>query len=468
MPDSNPQRLRHQIEKLRLRMTQPDGLAFANVLPPDQVEAALHQEGVAWRHKVYTPLVTLWAFLAQVTSHDGCCRAAVARVLAWLIAQGQKPCRPSTGGYCKARARLPEGLPRRLARHTGQALHRQADDNWLWQGRAVKVADGTTISMPDTPANQQAYPQPDAQAAGLGFPIVRVVVVFCLATGAVIDAALGRYQGKRTGEAALLRQLADAFEAGDVVLADRAFSGFYELAFWQSRGVDAVVRLHHARRIDFRTGVRLGREDHLVVWSRPDRPEWVDETLFATLPRRLEVREVAMRVTERGFRTRRVVVVTTLRDANTYSATALAELYRMRWHAELDLRSLKTTLGMDVLRCRTPELVRSELWMHLLAYNLIRGLMAAAASEVGCLPRQLSFAGAMQAVCAFGERLLEATPTRATELRRGLLVMIGCHRVGKRPGRVEPRARKRRPKHGALLTTPRDQARAKLLRGCRS
>jgi hypothetical protein len=322
--------------------------------------------------------------------------------------------------------------------------------------------------MPDTPANQRAYPQPDAQQPGLGFPIIRVLVVFSLATAAVIDAALGRYHGKRTGEAALLRQLADAFEAGDVVLGDRTFAGFYELAFWQSRGVDAVVRLHHARRIDFRTGVRLGRKDHLVVWSRADRPEWVDDTLLASLPRQLVVREVAVRVTEPGFRTRRVVVVTTLRNANAYPSSALAELYRMRWHAELDLRSLKTTLGMDVLRCRTPELVRTELWMHLLAYNLIRGLMAESAAEAGCRPRELSFAGAVQAVQALGVRLVEADSVRAAQLLRVLLVMIGCHRVGNRPGRVEPRACKRRPKHGALLTTPRDQARAKLLRGRRA
>src|SRR5262249_46652793 len=216
-----------------------------------------------------------------------------------------------------------------------------------------------------------------------------------------------------------------AFEVGDVVLGDRTFSGFYELAFWESRGVDAVIRLHHARRVDFRTGQRLGREDHVVVWSRPDRPEWGDDATFAALPRRLAVREVAVRVTEPGFRTRGVIVVTTLRDADKYPATVLAELYRMRWHAELDLRTLKTTLGMDVLRCQTPGMIRTELWMHLLAYNLIRRLMARAAVEGGCVPRELSFAGAMQAAHAFGERLVEATPARATELRRGLLVMIG-------------------------------------------
>jgi Transposase DDE domain len=463
MPDSNPQSTQRQIQTLRVRLARADGLAFADILPTDQVEAALQAEGVGWRQKVFTPLVTLWAFLAQVTSPDRCCRAAVARVAAWLAGCG-RPARATTGGYCKARARLPEGLPRRLTREVGRCLHRRGGGGWLWRGRRVKVADGTTLSMPDTAANQHAYPQPDAQQPGLGFPIVRAVVVFCLATGAALDAALGRYHGKRTGEAALLRQLTDAFEAGDVVLGDRTFGGFYELAFWQSRGVDAVVRLHHARRVDFRTGRRLGREDHVVVWSRPDRPGWVDDATFAALPRRLEVREVAVRVTRVGFRTRRLVLATTLQDAAAYPADALAELYRARWHAELDLRSLKVTLGMDVLRCRTPGLVRAELWMHLLAYNLIRTVMARAAAEVGCVPRELSFAGAAQAVRAFGDRLVEAVPARAAELRRSLLVMIGCQRVGNRPDRIEPRARKRRPKHGALLTVPRDQARAQLQR----
>jgi hypothetical protein len=460
MPDSTPRRPQRQIQTLRTRLAQADGLAFADVLPADRVEDALQAEGVGWRHKVFTPVVTLWAFLAQVAGPDRCCRAAVARVAAWLVGCG-RPARATTGGYCKARARLPEGLPRRLARDVGRGLHRHSG-GWLWRGRRVKLADGTTLSMPDTAANQRAYPQPDAQRPGLGFPIVRVLVVFCLATGAAIDAAFGRYRGKRTGEAALLRQLADAFEVGDVVLGDRTFSGFYELAFWQSRGVDAVVRLHQARRTDFRTGRRLGREDHVVVWSRPDRPEWVDGATFAALPRRLEVREVAVRVTRVGFRTRRLVLATTLRDAATYPAGALAELYRARWHAELDLRSLKVTLGMDVLRCRTPGLVRTELWMHLLAYNLIRAVMARAATEVGCVPRELSFAGAVQAVRAFGDRLSEAAPARSAELRQCLLVMIGCQRVVNRPDRVEPRARKRRPKHGALLTVPRDQARAQL------
>jgi Transposase DDE domain len=468
MTDSTPQCRRRQIETLRAQFALTDGLAFADALPADRVEAALRAEGVRWRHKVYTPLVTLWAFLSQVASPDGCCRAAVARVLAWLVSQGQPPCAATTGPYCKARARLPEALPRRLARETGRDLHHRADADWRWQGRRVKVVDGTTVSMPDTKANQKAYPQPDAQAPGLGFPIARVVVVFCLATGAALDAALGRYHGKRTGEAALLRQLADAFEPGDVVLGDRGFASFDELALWRSRGVDAVVRLHGARRADFRTGRRLGPRDHVVVWGRPDRPAWLDDATQAALPRALAVREVEVRVGPRGFRTRRLVVVTTLLDARAYPAAALAELYRARWHAELDLRSLKGTLGMDVLRCQSPALVRTEFWMHLLAYNLIRAVMARAAQDLGCAPRELSFAGAVQAVRAFGERLLGADAARAAELHEWLLLMVGCYPVGDRPDRVEPRARKRRPKHGAYLTKPRQQARAELRKGVKA
>src|SRR5262245_3070248 len=468
MPDCTPRRCRRQIEALRAQFAQADGLPFADVLPAERVERALREEGARWRHKVYSPVVTLWAFLTQVAGPDGSCRAAVARALAWLVSQGRPPARPTTGPYCKARARLPESLPRRLAREVGRDLHSRAEAGWLWQGGRVKVADGTTASMPDTAANQEAYPQPDAQPPGLGFPIARAVVVFGLATGAALDAALGGYRGKRTGEAALLRQLAEAFEPGDVVLGDRSFGSFYEPALWRARGVDAVVRLHPARRTDFRTGRLRGPGDHVVAWDRPDRPEWLDDATDAALPRTLAVREVAVRVAQPGFRTRRLVVVTTLLDADAYPAAALAALYRARWHAELDLRSLKSTLGLDVLRCQSPDLVRKEFWMHLLAYNLIRAVMARAAQDLGCPPRELSFAGAWQAVRAFGERLLEADAARSEELHAWLLLVVGCHQVGDRPDRVEPRARKRRPKHGAYLTTPREQARAKLRNGVRA
>jgi hypothetical protein len=459
MPHSTRGRLAHQIETLRAQFAQADGLPFADVLSGERVERALLEEGAGWREAAYTPLLTLWALLAQVMSPDGSCRAAVARVLAWLVAQGQAPCSPKTDPYCKARRRLPQSLLPRPVRETGRALHRQAPADWRWHGRPVKVVDGTTLSMPDTLANQQAYPQNPAQAPGLGFPIARLVVVFCLACGTALDAALGRYQGKEAGENALLRLLADAFEPGDVVPGDRYYGGWSDLALWQRRGVDVVVRLHQRRRAEFRRGRRLGRGDHVVSWPRPARPEWLDAATYAALPAALSVREVAVRVRQRGFRTRRLVVVTTLRDAAAFAAWELAALYRARWHAELDLRSLKVTLGMDVLRCKSPPMVRKEVWAHLLAYNLIRTVMAQAALELDVTPRELSFKGALQTLTAFAERLLEAEACAARHLREWLVVAIASHRVGDRPDRVEPRARKRRCKDYPNLHRPRHEAR---------
>src|SRR5262245_733165 len=284
MPHSTLRRRARQIETLRAQFAQADGLPFAAVLAAERLDAALREENAAWREQVYTPPLTLWAFLSQVLSPDGTCRAAVARVLAWLTSRGEPPCSPKPDPSCKARQRLPESLLPRLTRETGRALHDATPDGWRWHGRRVKVADGSTASMPDTPANQRAYPQNPTQAAGVGFPLARLVVVFCLACGTVLDAALGRYQGKQTGENALLRSLADAFAPGDVLLADRYYGGWFDLALWQGRGVDVVVRLHQLRAADFRRGRRLGRRDHVVAWPRPARPDWLDEATYRQLP----------------------------------------------------------------------------------------------------------------------------------------------------------------------------------------
>ena len=452
-----------QIETLRTQFAVADGLPFAEVLSVERIEAALREEKAAWREEVYTPLLTLWAFLSQVICPDGSCRATVTRVLAWLVCRGERPCRPQTGPYCKARLRLPESLLRRLVRETGQAVDDGAAAEWLWKGRRVKVVDGTTVSMPDTPENQAAYPQPRTQDPGVGFPIARLVVVFSLACGTAVDAALGRYRGKKTGETALLRGIDGALKSGDVLLGDRYYGGWFDLVLRHERGVDVVVRLHQKRHSDFRRGRRLGPGDHLVEWAKPPRPAWLDAATYARLPDRLVVREVRVRVGQKGFRTRCLVVVTTLVDAAAVTAADLADLYRARWHAELDLRSLKVTLGMDVLRCKTPAMVRKEVWAHLIAYNLIRAVLARAALDLGGSPRELSFKGGVQAVRAFADRLLGAAGTTADELYEWLLIVIGCHQVGDRPNRVEPRKRKRRPKHYPLLTQPRAQARAALM-----
>jgi len=462
VPHSTARRPLRQIETLRRQFAQTEGLPFADLLTAERLEQALRAEKATWREAIWTPVLTLWAFLSQVVSADGSCRFTVDRVLAWLVSRGEAPCSPKTDPYCKARQRLPESLLHRLVRETGSRLHDLSPAAWRWKGRRVKVADGTTVSMPDAPANQAAYPQPPAQKPGLGFPIARMVVVFCLACGTVLDAALGRYQGKQQGENSLLRTLEQALEPGDVLLADRYYSGWFDIAWWHQRGVDVVTRLHQRRRCDLRRGRRLGRNDHVVAWAKPERPDWLDEATYDSLPPQLEVREVRVQVAQRGFRTKVLVVVTTLLDARTYTAKDLATIYRLRWQAELDLRSLKGTLGMDILRCKSPEMVRKEVWAHLVAYNLIRGLMAQAAEETGSDPRELSFTGAWQAMTTFAERLLEADGKRFEELYEWLLLTIGAHRVGDRPDRVEPRARKRRPKPYPLLTKPREKARKKL------
>jgi hypothetical protein len=329
-------------------------------------------------------------------------------------------------------------------------------------GRVVKIVDGTTVSMPDTPPNQAAFPHPRTQKAGVGFPIARMVVLFCLATGAVLDALLGRYLGKRTSELALFHQLHGNLGPDDILVADRHYCSYWEVAAARQRGAEVVFRQHPCRKTDFRRGRRLGGCDHVVTWQRPARPDWMDEGEYAQLPATLKAREVRVQVRQRGFRTRVLVVVTTLLDAAEVAAAELAVLYRVRWQAELDLRALKQTLQMDILRCKTPEMVRKEVWAHLLAYNLIRGVMAEAATEGKLLPVQLSFTAALQLVRAFASLVWTADAEQLEDLRRRLRSALREHEVGDRPNRWEPRARKRRPKHYPFLNETRQKARKRM------
>jgi hypothetical protein len=288
------------------------------------------------------------------------------------------------------------------------------------------------------------------------------VTLVSLAVGTALDMAVGPYQGKETGELALFRQLHHNLAEGDVLLGDRCFGSYLEIAAVQQRGADVVLRLHQCRRVDFHTGRRLGKGDHVVTWSKPTRPAWLDQASYAALPDTLPVREVRVRVTQKGFRTQTLIVVTTLRDAREVTAAELGQLYRARWQAELDLRSLKEALHMDVLRCQTPQLVEKELWAHLLVYNLIRTVMAQAAQAHDVLPTELSFTGALQTLKAFAPHLLQARGAKVQALCRELLQAVASHRVGDRPDRYEPRALKRRPKPHRLLNEPRAKARRRL------
>jgi Transposase DDE domain len=464
MSQSTAPKLRFQIFQLRHRSAAQPELGLETLLPEATVRQVLKEEGATWKLIFYTPWLTFWAFFWQVLSPDRSCRAALKRVAAWMARHGETIDDEDTSPYCKARRRLPESVPFRLMRSLGRKLHDEAPEEWLWCGHRVKVVDGTTVSMPDTADNQREYPQSPSQRPGLGFPIARLVVVFCLATGAVLEAAMGKYQGKQTGENALFRRLWEGgLSAGDVSLGDRYYGSYFDLALLKRRGVDSVCRLHQLRVNDYRRGRRLGREDHIVTWVRPDRPGWMDESTYEEVPEAMEVRVVRVRVAIRGFRTRVLDVVTTLLDADIYTKKDLADLYRRRWEAELHLRSIKVVLGLDVLRCKTPEMVRKELWMGLLGYNVIRAAMVAAAKAHGRVPHRESFKGALQTVLAFAEALREATSAVRRWLWGIVLESIARDEVGHRPNRVEPRAVKRRPKPYPLLMVPRDEAKEALL-----
>ena len=387
----------------------------------------------------------------------------MARLIAALVARGEAPCSPETGPYCKARQRLPLGVLERLTRQTARDLEADADESWLFKGRPVRLVDGTTVSMPDTPKNQQVFPQNPAQKPGLGFPIARLVAIISLATGAVLDVAIGPYLGKQTGETALLRLLWDALVAGDIVLGDRCFSSFFGIAPLIRRGVDVVCRMHQCRKVDFRRGRRIGVLDHVIFWDKPARPGWMDQASYDQFPDKIAVREVRIQVEQAGFRVTELVLVTTLLDPVAFSKDDLADLYRRRWEVELDLRSIKVGMGMDVLRCKTPEMVQKEIWAHLLASNVVRSEMARAARRAALRPRRLSFQGALQTLRAFDTALRGSRGARRGELQDARRAAIASHRVGNRPGRCEPRAVKRRPKQHRLLTTPRDVARKALL-----
>jgi hypothetical protein len=438
------------------------GLPFSELLPASYVEQVLAEEQVRKRECLYSPLVTLWTFLSQTLCADHSCRQAVARLRAFLTADGKRPCAAQTGPYCKARQKLPENVCARLARDVGQALHRRVRDRGLLKGRPVKLVDGTTVSMPDTAANQAEYPQSRSQKPGLGFPIARVVALLSLASGTVLDLAIGRYAGKNTGETALFRQLWRSLFPGDVVVGDRYFASYWDLTLLAMCGVDSVYRQHQLRLSTRLRVRRLGPGDWLLRLPKPQRPAWIDRASYQQIPDELLVREVFFRVRVRGWRVRQLTLVTTLCDAEQHPLEELARVYHARWQAEVDLRSIKITMQMDVLRCKTPDMVRKEIWMHLLAYNLIRTVMAEAAERANIRPREVSFKGALQTLTAYRAIVEQATPDALPPLYDSLLTAIASHEVGNRPHRYEPRAIKRRPKEHDLLTIPRHEAKHRL------
>jgi Transposase DDE domain len=448
--------------------------AFAQAPDPDsgtgpteqQIRCACDELGVEFAtedHHIWTPALTLWTFLSQCLSTSKSCTAAVARALVLRVAMDLKPCAEGNSAYCKARAKIPVPLLSRLALQLGDQLERQAPAEWQWKGRRVLLGDGTTMSGPDTPQNQAAYPQPQTQKKGIGFPLIRMVVLLGFATGALVGAALGPWSGKEAGETALLRELFERFQTGDVFVADRAYCSYWLIAALRARGVDVAIRLHQSRHYDFGSGRVRGEHDHEIEWTRPARPDWMDKPTYHATPKTLTIREVRFRVERKGYRTHEIIVATTLLDDKKVTRAELAELYHHRWRVELSIRDIKQTLGMDRLRGKTPEMMRREIWCHLWAYNLVRQVIAQAARVRKRSPRQISVTGARDLLNEFRSTLSDGSGAAWDVKVAALLHAVGGHRVGQRPGRCEPREVKRRPKDYKRMTKPRATRRAELL-----
>jgi hypothetical protein len=437
---------RSQQHRVRAQVKGSDAYAFFNLLTGpellDQVESLLPPH----RERKFPPTETLSMFLSQALSADRSCQKAVNEAAIKRLAAGLGPCSTHTGAYCQARLRLPMAMVQTLTGYVGRWVTAHAPEAWHWRGRRVRLVDGTTVVLPDTPANQAAYPQPRSQQPGLGFPLCRLVGLVCLGSGALLNAAIGRYRGKGGDEQSLLRSILGSLERGDLLLGDALYATYFLLCTLRERGIDAVFEQHGSRQrtTDFRCGHRLGARDHLMVLTKPVvKPDWMSQAAYEQAPPSLTVREL---------RTGGKTLVTTLLCPKDTDKAALRSLYRDRWHVELDLRNIKTTLGMERLSCQTPAMAIKEIWVYLLAYNLIRLMMAQAALRAHLLPRQLSFKHTVQIWVAWSHH---RNGINHDDKLSGLFVLITQQRVGDRPGRIEPRALKRRPKPYPLLTKPR-------------
>lgn len=455
---SQPSALR-ELQARTKALRQSSLCQLANICEPWTPTKLLNPttRGPNSRRRSYSLSVTFWAFLSQVMSPGSPCREIVRKVQAWHAARQLPVPSSSTGAYCQARARLPLDALHNIQSHTAAELQRAVRSDQLWLGRHVKVVDGTGVSMPDTPENQETWPQSSNQTKGCGFPTAKLVGCFCLSSGALLDLAEGN---QYIHESQLFRRQFALFNEGDVALTDRGFCSYSSIAELLARGVDTVMRIHHNRPTDFRKGKRLGKCDRLVTWTKPRcRPKGYTKRQWDQLPQSLTLRMLRIQIDVPGFRTESIVVVTTLTDPVRYPAEDLAKLYLRRWNVELFFRDIKITLGMDVLRCRTPEMVRKEIALHVIAYNLLRGLMQQAAALYEVDLTRLSFKGSVDTLRQWTDTL-NAAHSKPREQRRlfdQLLQILAEDIVPYRPERSEPRVRKRRPKNYRLMTRPRHQ-----------
>lgn len=475
MPTSvpnSPRRDSHSFQNIVDAFLGGEGLPFAEVLSAERIERIFRKHGCLFgMHGVYTTAIMVWSFLAQVLrdGKEASCQAAVARVVSYCKLQGLEAPTQDTGDYCRARAKLSSAALRDLSCEVADEMEQASLPSWLWKRKLhPKLVDGFTFTMPDTAKNQAKYPQQKAQKPGVGLPIARAAAILSLATACVMDLAIAPYQGKETGESALLRSMLGSLASGDIAVMDRYYCSFMMISILLGQGTHTCARKHHLRHSDFRRGKRLGKYDHLIEWTRPQRPTWMDEETYQQIPETLVLREVRFNIVEPGRRTKSLDIITTLTDAKEYTKQDIAELYGFRWSSELDIRSIKSNLNLGHVRCKSPEMVHREVWTTLLAYNLIRTTAAGAALLHKKQPRQISFTSTCQYVLAswmqLSSGLIAGSPMDAYLLTM-LQQIAGCE-VANRPGRLEPRVLKRR-RHGyKLMMKPRNELRRELRKHC--
>ncbi len=434
-------------------------LPLGNVLSADRIREIFADNDVLFgygENDFWNTGLTLWSFIGQVLQ-DGkgsSCNAAVTNATRYMLEDGMQPPSPDSGEYCRARHKLNAKVLRQLVCEIAEKMSLSNSDHWLWQGKDVKLVDGFTFTMPDTPENQEEFPQLSSQTPGVGFPIARACAVLSLANACIDDVAIGPYAGKETGETALLRKVLDSFKPGDVMLADRYFCSFFMLAILKLRGVDVCMRLHQLRKVDHSKVKWVGNNDYIDTWHRPPKAGWMSQELYDSIPEQMEIRVVTFNA-KTDNQTEPLNVVTTLLDHEKYPANEIGKLYGYRWHAELDIFSIKQSLNLDHLRCKSPDMILREFWTTLFAYNIVRLVCAQAASVYDKLPRQMSFTIACNTLLS--QWMFPPKESIRAELGQHNLFQISCNEVGNRPGRIEPRVLKRRPKPYSLMTKPRSQ-----------
>ncbi len=365
------------LDAVRARFARNQGLPFADILTEAKIMDVLNEHSVTFRDRVFNPVTTIWGFLSQVLSEDHSCRDAVSRIIAHRAANGIPVCSPNTASYCNARSRIRTSVLSTLATRTAEELQTSVADQWKWNGRSVFIVDGSSVSMPDTPENQAVYPQPPNQKPGLGFPLARIAVLLSLATGACHDLAIAPYQGKGTGETNLFRRMYGTLKPGDVVLADALFDDYFIACELCNRGIDIVAHAQYERTGSWTAESRP--DGDILVWQRPNKPRGMTGEQYRSYPKHLLMRQVTVDARDKNNRVRQFKVVTTIL-ARSIDGKQIGDLYERRWDGEVHIRSIKSTMQMDILRCKTPDMVHKEIWTHLLAYYLLRTVMAIAAN----------------------------------------------------------------------------------------